>query len=634
MRLPADPAQLLRLETLAAHRVWVHARLATGMALTEGPRSEHGVGMTGMSDASGVTGAAGEFRLNGETESARVAGSSGVAGVSGLAAPGTAARSGDQPAALWMSQLRTPTRYATPDLLLRAPDGGYVPVLVRGHRTTDPGSGAVCSRLAAPLAAEERSDRKVRLQRADALALAHVHRLLEELGLASPRAWGGIIGRGRPASEPGWDDATVIVWYDLHAPLAGAGAASANGTAGRSPGTMMARSVLADYDARFVDRLAVARAAASGAPALARPSRIAECRRCPWWSVCGPELAAAHDISLLVPGSDVDVLHAAGIVTYDDLAAMDRAASSALPLTGIPPAEARTRALALLAGAPLVRRADRVAPPRADVELDVDMESYSDEGAYLWGTYLTGTPPPGWEDFRAGYRPFVTWEALASARTAENFVAFWRYLSALRRACAAARLTFAAYCYSHTAEERWIYGTAAAFPDARGMPGKNEIDAFCSSSQWVDLYLEIKRHFVVPGSLRLKRIATVAGFSWRDPEPGGENSMAWYRIAARRNGSGGGDGVAGSRDAGAPGPEAGAEGDDGAAAKARSGGGGGSVGAGGSGGAGADDIVQAHRDRILRYNEDDVRATLALRNWMTERAGSVPALADLERMAR
>ncbi len=36
---------------------------------------------------------------------------------------------------------------------------------------------------------------------------------------------------------------------------------------------------------------------------------------------------------------------------------------------------------------------------------------------------------------------------------------------------------------------------------------------------------------MLPGSLRLKELAAAIGFSWRDPEPGGENSMAWYRAA-------------------------------------------------------------------------------------------------------
>jgi hypothetical protein len=456
----------------------------------------------------------------------------------------------DRPDAIWSPRLLGATRVAVPDLLVRAVDGGYLPVLIRGHRTTDPGSGAATSAVGAPLAAITAPaglpDRKMRAHHADALALAHVYRLLTELGLASGDARGGIIGRGGPAEDPDWDDGTLIVWHQLDAAPAEAGG----------------RTVLDDYDDRFADRLAVARTAAAGEPALAWPSRIAECRRCPWWPVCGPELEAAHDVSLLVAGSDVDVLHDVGIVTYDDLAAMDPVRVSALPLTGIPPADARARALALAAGVPLVRRREVVDPRRADVELDVDMESYYDHGAYLWGTYLTGSglarlPGTG---YARGYRPFVTWEPLDSPAAGENFAAFWQYLTALRRDCEAAGLTFAAYCYSHTAEERWLYATPRRFPEVPGMPDRGEVARFCSSPQWVDLYTEIKRCFVVPGSLRLKRIAAVAGFSWRDPEPSGENSMAWYLVATGVQ-AGGGGGVAGDGLVGGGGPGNGFAGD-------------------------------------------------------------------------
>lgn len=38
----------------------------------------------------------------------------------------------------------------------------------------------------------------------------------------------------------------------------------------------------------------------------------------------------------------------------------------------------------------------------------------------------------------------------------------------------------------------------------------------------------------------------------------------------------------------------------------------------------------AQRTRVLEYNEDDVRATKALREWMTDEAtGAVPAVDDL-----
>ncbi|MGI8417627.1 MAG: ribonuclease H-like domain-containing protein, partial [Nakamurella sp.] len=81
--------------------------------------------------------------------------------------------------------------------------------------------------------------------------------------------------------------------------------------------------------------------------------------------------------------------------------------------------------------------------------------------------------------------------------------------------------------------------------------------------------------------MRLKAIAPVAGFQWRDPEPGGENSMAWYRAAL---GSGDADG-------GGPGLQT--------------------------------------RQRILDYNEDDVRATAAIRRWMSDGAGSLPTVAQV-----
>jgi predicted RecB family nuclease len=334
--------------------------------------------------------------------------------------------------------------------------------------------------------------------------------------------------------------------------------------------------VLEEYDARFADRLAIATAATELRPALAQPSRISECRRCPWWPRCSSELAEAHDVSLVAAGMDVDVLHAAGIRTYDELAGLDTAAAAALPLTGIAPFEAKVRAIAVMHDLPLVRRVHRVAPRRADVELDVDMESYLDDGAYLWGTYLSGQPLAG---FAPGYRSFATWRPLPDPATGENFLAFWQYLTSLREAAHARGLSFAAYCYSRMAEERWLYGLPRRFPQVDGMPSIAEIAAFCSSPEWVDMYAELREWFIVPGSLRLKSVAGVSGFAWRDPEPGGENSLAWYRTAI------------GDAD-----PQA----------------------------------AVASRERLLRYNEDDVRATLSLRRWMSEQSQVVPTADELQ----
>jgi hypothetical protein len=136
---------------------------------------------------------------------------------------------------------------------VRLPGGGYVPVIVVRHRVTDAGSGALTSPLPEtdPRQAAADPARKSRTQTRDLMRLAHLHRMLEDAGWA-PRPGepfgrhGGVVGL----------DADVVVWHDL--------------AAEHWPGQ---RSTLAEYDARFADRVAVATAAATGAPALARPSR-------------------------------------------------------------------------------------------------------------------------------------------------------------------------------------------------------------------------------------------------------------------------------------------------------------------------------------------------------------------------
>ena len=468
----------------------------------------------------------------------------------------------ERPSIVFEPSLRSHTRFGVPDVLLWDGDG-YRPIIVRSHRTTDPGSGALVSPIGQPLAAEVDPRRRLRAHAADALALAHHHRLLAELGLASPAATGGVVGRGA-------DDGTMIAWHQLDLPGA---------------------SVLADYDVRFADRSAVAWAAANGRAPLALASRIGECRRCSWWPVCSAELEAARDISLIAAGADVDVLHAVGVRTVDELAEMDSAAAAALPLTGLPPSAARARARAWLRQLKLVRRTEQVHVRRADLELDVDMESFLEDGAYLWGTYLTG-PAVAELELTPGYRAFVSWQPLPDADEGRAFASFWAYLTGLRALAGERGLTFAAYCYSRSAEERWLRSTPLRYPDVPSMPSSAQIAEFCSSTDWVDIYQEIKDQFLVTGSMRLKELATVAGFSWRDPEPGGENSMAWYRVAVG---------------AGSKGPARPLEAD-------------GSVGP----------VDRGLADRILRYNEDDVLATLALRQWMTDRATDVPTAAELD----
>ncbi|WP_020668994.1 TM0106 family RecB-like putative nuclease [Amycolatopsis nigrescens] len=436
------------------------------------------------------------------------------------------------------------------ELLVRG-EHGYLPVLVVRHRITDRGSGASTTGPTdlQPRNARPDEGRRVRSQPRDQLRLAHLYRMLQALGAAEPgRALGGVIGL----------DADVVLWHDLTAPTWPGG-----------------RTALAEYESRFTDRLAIAQAAASGGQALAEPSRILECRRCPWWPTCEAELTSVRDVSLVVRGEDAVELRRAGVSTVDKLAAMDPAEEAPVVWTAGTFADAVWLARAWLAELTMVRKVDQVEVPRADVEVDVDMESFGDAGAYLWGCLLTGADI----GLEPGYHAFVTWDPLPTTDEARSFAEFWAWLSDVRARTEAAGLSFRAYCYNAMAENRWLFGSVERFGDHPGVPYRAEIQSFVDSEEWVDLFRSVSDQFLCSQGKGLKVVAPVAGFGWRDPEAGGEASMRWYRDAVGMDGE-------------------------------------------------VPDADQ--RERLLRYNEDDVLATRALRVWMTDRAMTeVPFAGDL-----
>ncbi len=435
------------------------------------------------------------------------------------------------------------------EILLRDVDrGGYIPVIVVNHKVTDPRQPDPADFH--PTTSDlyhwnPQPDRHVRMrtQPRDQQRLAHLYRMLQRHGFASPALVGGAIG---------YHFDRILV-HDL-AP------------------------VLDEYDRRYADRIAVVR---GELPTV--PSKVPECRQCPWWTrapipaeagaaeitdppavSCEGWLAAHRDVSLVAPGSRAELLRRHGVQTIDDLAEWSGPEPEDWQYE--PFAETVVTARAWISGAPLVRRVDRVRVHRADVEVDVDLESYQEHGAYLWGTLLDGV-----------YRPFFTWEPLPTVDEARSFAEFWTWLMGVRAEAAAAGKTFAAYCYSRTAEDKWLYESARRFAGLPGIPTEAEIRAFVDSPQWVDMFQAVSEQFICPNGKGLKKIAPVAGFGWRDPEAGGEASMSWYRLAVGYDGE--------------------------------------------------PDLSQ--RTRLLEYNEDDVRATHVLREWMSP-AQPGPHSADAE----
>jgi predicted RecB family nuclease len=392
------------------------------------------------------------------------------------------------------------------------------------------------------------------------LTLCHAVRALESLGHEDPRHRAGIIDRQGQ-----------LWWFDLD-------------------NDDWARWKLSSYDAAYAERIEVLRDhelfVQGDGPFPTVPYWHRECPTCPYSARCEHELGSVDDVSLVRFTSleQQVLLREHGIATRSALAHLDplRARSGrgkVLATSGDVATEEYLgrvidkldeliyRARAATSGTPLrIASADETSCPTADVEVDVDMESYDDR-TYLWGALVTTRRPI--EGIESGYRAFVTFDPLSDETEGALFGRFWRWFSEMRALAHGHEASFAAYCFWAHAENAAM--NRAADLGGAGAPSRAELDDFrvASPPEWFDLHAVAKSLVQTDGPLGLKALARTAGFAWRDENPSGEASMAWYEEATTP----GGDGA---------------------------------------------------RRRILEYNEDDCRATRALREWMNAGAKLLP----------
>ena len=519
-------------------------------------------------------------------------------------------------------------RVGKPDLLVAASGGGYRPVDIKHHLTLESaipdrsGLPSLMSRFATPAREDAASGEFLwaRKREGDLLQLAHYQRMLEAGGLAPDDGrWAGIIGVERH-----------IVWYDLDATIWKKSAPAQR---------QQWRSTMDIYDAEFDFRLDVIAVAVeherdSTVELLATPVKVGECGECPWWEYCREQLeSGSGDVSLLprvgwrewkihrdrgvsdraalarldprtarlvsggvdvpelhrlVEGlpdetpvrdlsvvvrakSQLDRLENEGVHTFGELMQLDPATASyaGAGLSSLP--DQIDLARAALGPDAIYRRRGvvEIVVPRANVEVDVDMENVED-GVYLWGALVTvrtdGTP-------RSQYRPWVTWEPLTADVEAQNSLAFWTWLMEERRQAHEQDRTFRAYCYNASAENTYLkrLGLAVGLSD--------EVAAFIQSDEWVDLLRTVEQQLTTGGGSGLKAIAPLSGFHWNVDDPGGGLSMLKYDIAV-------------SSDDGRARGEA--------------------------------------RDWLLTYNQGDVEATLAIRNWLEAGGDRLPSIESLD----
>ena len=454
-------------------------------------------------------------------------------------------------------------RSGRPDALVRGIDTasgapGYWPLKVKPYRVREKQSGSTSlqtSPLADIGALVPLPDLRYRVFREGTLLeLAHHWRLLESCGFAAGHPLAAVVGDDRASgAEP------TATWVDLTHKFIR--------TFSRTAGHKL-RSPLERYDHEHRFRVHVAEQAAARTgtddpePAV-RPIRVKECDWCAWWQVCRTQIDD-DDLSLRISKAPLDVrelqtLLALGIKTVAELAEAD--VDTILPRY-LPETGHRDRAEDRLRQA--ARRA-RMLAHGVDLErVSVDPIAVPRSGVEVDldietaddGTvYLWGALVG--DDGDGEFRHFSRFEHLTPATEVELAVEFADWLLDLAERHPDLRV----YHYSD-------YETVhlRRLADRSGHPS---LIAACEliREHFVDLFGYVRDNFVGVDGLGLKIVASRgAGFHWRDEEPGGLNSQSWFNEAI-----------------------------DGA----------------------TDDARVAARARVLDYNEDDVRATLAVRRWLT-----------------
>ena len=445
----------------------------------------------------------------------------------------------------------------------------YYPVIIKDHPVLTLTSRKGCTQLIAtlsrPFLKQARSSKfsfRVDSRSADLLQLAHLWLMLSSCGFADEVPWGGVIGTDQ-------DDtirSAAITWVQLSEKQIRAFSYTSHHQWRRY-------SPLSRYQHEHRFRVRVANRAldhdGDEHQLVTSPVHIPECDACEWWPACQCHLQ--DDISLRIERSPLDAreimtLRNLGISTITDLASTDVEALLPEYLPRVAHrdgAETRLRLAArrgrlLEAGVMLERlTTGPITLPTADVEIDLDIETSANNHAYLWGFLI--------DDRRSGaskpwYHSIHHFSPLTQAKELElgEEVAKWlmEYVDSLGKA------SVLVWHYSH-----YEVSTLQRLTQFR----KHHSGALTWLTQFaedhfIDLLPLVTDNFFGVDGLGLKTVAAEgAGFSWRDPEPSGLNSQHWFADAVN-----------------ATTPE----------------------------------LHEAATSRILRYNEDDVRATWALRRWI------------------
>ena len=447
----------------------------------------------------------------------------------------------------------------------------YAPLIIKNHEITESATTRSLHKTTVvnllPSTGEEIAGVGLRSTpgvRRDTLALAGMSRLLFDHHLSDPKWRGGIVDRRGD-----------LFWVTLDSDY-------------------YPKANLAYFDQLAAERIGLLATIEGREPGsmVSDPYWHRECTECEFSKYCQPVLEELDDVSLVRFSnySQQQLLRANGVNTRAKLAELDPVKAQKAKLHpnsigsvegALSPSFDRLDDLIYRARSHEMKTLLRIFEPAqmgcptADVEVDVDMESYGDS-TYLWGAYVSTKSPV--EGITEGYRAFFTFDELTFENEQRIFQEFWQWFMGLREITLSAGKTFAGYCFWEHAENSMM--NRAVTPPLPEGPTMADLEEFRGAipKQWLDMHAYAKNQIQTAGQSGLKQMAVAAGFQWRDEAPSGEASMSWYEVA---------------------------------------------IGA-------APAEAQASQERLLQYNEDDCRATKALRDWLNADAQNLPHRDDFQ----
>jgi predicted RecB family nuclease len=271
------------------------------------------------------------------------------------------------------------------------------------------------------------------------------------------------------------------------------------------------------------------------------------------------------------------------IRTWAELA---NASASDLKMSGWPKPQIEIdHARARLSGSsfPFTPRSnDDLSVPRADVEIDFDMESIGKSEAngrpdcvYLWGTLTTirnekvrqllGNPTEG-------FRGFSIFED--NKTESDALVSFWTWAQDWIAKSKEHDFSLRFYCYHGTAENTAMKNVSKRSDGKTGVPSLVEIEEFKQSEYWLDIENYVEEFIWSTENQQLKTVGKIAGAKWEEGA-NGALSIVWFDSWNRSTDS--------------------AE-------------------------------RESLKNQLLEYNTNDVEATLIIRNWINNGLESVPPL--------